>query len=119
MLGLGALGLLWPLAALTGMSAALGPLRTVLLLGGVTAAVWIGFVGLSNAPRPVLTLALAGTGYGIVLVVQSLTLGSRLDAFGGGLVVVAAVFEIGRSALLGMLAGLVARGVQLAVGSRR
>ncbi|NIJ12932.1 hypothetical protein FHU38_003276 [Saccharomonospora amisosensis] len=66
-----------------------------------------------------LTLAVAGTVHGVVLVAQSLTLGSPPGAVDGGMAAVVALFEIARSALLGMLAGLAAMGLQLAGGGRR
>ena len=110
-LGLGALALLFPLAELTGVPAALGEAPTALLLLGLVAVVWIGGIGLGRVPRPVLTAVLAGVAFGAILVVLSLALGTGPDVDGTLLVGVAA-FEIGRSAVLGALAGLLAAAVQ-------
>jgi hypothetical protein len=117
-LGLGALALLFPLAELTGVADAMGEAPTALLLFAVVAVVWIGGIGLGRVPRPVLTSTLAGVAFGVVLVVLSLALGTGTDA-GGALVVAVAAFEIGRSAALGALAGLVADAVQRSRRARR
>jgi hypothetical protein len=110
-LGLGALALLFPIAELTGVADAMGEARTALLLFAVVAVVWVGGIGLGRVPRPVLTSTLAGIAFGVVLVVLSLALDTGTDAE-GALVAAVAAFEIGRSAALGALAGLVADAVQ-------
>ncbi|MBB3082650.1 hypothetical protein [Geodermatophilus sabuli] len=110
-LGLGALALLFPLAELTGVADALGEAPTALLLLGLVAVVWIGGIALGRVPRPVLTSTLAGVTFGVVLVVLSLALGTGTDAEGAPVAAVAA-FEVGRSAGLGALAGLLADAVQ-------
>lgn len=110
-LGLGALALLFPIAELTGVADAIGEAPTALLLSTLVAVVWIGGIGLGRVPRPVLTSTLAGVAFGVVLVVLSLALDTGTDAE-GALVAAVAGFEIGRSAALGALAGLVADAVQ-------
>src|SRR6478735_7006789 len=56
-LGLGAMALLWPLTALTGLGGDGAPRALAVL--GLTALVWVGVVGLGRVARPVLTLTLA------------------------------------------------------------
>jgi hypothetical protein len=116
-LGLGSLALLWPLAELIGLSDAIGRLTTALVIFAVVAIVWIGTVGFCRAPRPVLTLTLAGAVYGGFLVAFAAAFGTHPD-FGGVLAVGVALFEIGRSALLGSIAGVLARAVQKMVSRR-
>ncbi|MGR6964025.1 hypothetical protein ACU610_06165 [Geodermatophilus sp. URMC 61] len=117
-LGLGALALLFPLAELSGVTGILGAAPTALLLVGLVAVVWIGGIGLGRVPRPVLTATLAGVVFGVVLVALSRALGTGPDVDGASAVGVAA-FEIGRSAALGALAGLLAAAVQRNRGPRR
>lgn len=117
-LGLGALAGLWPLTELSGLRDLIGPAGTALLTFAVIAVTWIGGVGFFRVPRPVLTLTLAGTVFGAVLVVLSLAFGLGPEVT-GGLAVLVAVFEIGRGAALGALAGLVAWAVQQARRPRR
>jgi hypothetical protein len=116
-LGLGSLALLWPLAELTGLSGAIGQPTMALMLFGVVAIAWIGTVGFFRVPRPVLTLTIAGAVYGGILVVLSIAFGTHPD-LGGVLAVGVALFEIVRSALLGSIAGLIARALQKVVGRR-
>ena len=110
-LGLGALALLFPLTELTGLRDALGSAPTALLLFGGVSATWIGVVGFGRVPRPVLTLTLAGTAFGVVLVALSVTL-QTLPAVDGALVLLGAVLEVVRSTVLGALAGLLAAAIQ-------
>jgi hypothetical protein len=110
-LGLGSLALLFPLAHLTGLRDALGAAPTGLLLFGVVIATWIGVVAFGRVPRPVLTLTLAGTVFGVVLVGLSVTLRTLPDV-DGRLLVLGAVLEIARSVVLGALAGLLAAALQ-------
>jgi hypothetical protein len=117
-LGLGALAGLWPLAELSGLRDLLGTAGTALLVLAVIARTWIGAVGFFGVPRPVLTLTLAGTVFGGVLVILSLALGLRPEVT-GGLAVLVAVFEVARSTALGALAGLVASAVQQGRRPRR
>ena len=117
-LGLGALALLFPLAELTGVADAIGEAPTALLLFAVVAVAWIGGIGLGRVPRPVSTSTLAGVAFGVVLVVLSLALDTGTDAE-GALVAGVAAFEIGRSAALGALAGLLADAVQRSRRPRR
>ncbi len=110
-LGLGSLALLFPLADLTGLRDALGSAPTGLLLFGVVFATWIGVVAFGRVPRPVLTLTLAGTVSGVVLVALSVTLRTLPDV-DGRLLVLGAVLEIARAVVLGALAGLLAAALQ-------
>jgi len=106
-LGLAALSVLEPLADLTGLRDALGPAVTALLVPTLVALLWIGWVGFFRVPRPVLTLTLAGTVSGAVLVllVPVLGVGPEVDP---GSAVLVAVVETGRGAGLGALAGFLA-----------
>jgi hypothetical protein len=75
--GLATLALLWPLAGLTGVLGTGAPRALTII--GITAAVWIGVVGLGRVPRPVLTLTLTGVAYGLVAV----ALGQLVPVLGG------------------------------------
>jgi membrane associated rhomboid family serine protease len=115
-LGLGSLALVWPLAELTGLSDAIGQPTMAFALFGLVALAWIGTVGFCRVPRPVLTLTVAGAVYGGILVALSVAFGTHPDL--GILAVGVAFFEIVRSALLGGIAGLIARALQKALGRR-
>jgi hypothetical protein len=106
-LGLGALAVLEPLAHLTGLRDALGPAVTTLLVPALVALLWIGWVGFFRVPRPVLTLTLAGTVSGAVLVllVPVLGVGPEVD---GGTAVLVAVVETAPGTGLGAVAGFLA-----------
>jgi hypothetical protein len=112
------MSLLWPLTGLTGALGTGAP--RALTIVGITAAVWIGVVGLGRVPRPVLTLTLTGLAYGLVAVLVG-TLVPALAGFGGPgggpawTIVPALVFDAG----WGALAGLVAAGVQRLRGAGR
>lgn len=108
--GLGGLALLWPLAELTGMVDALGVSTAWLLVGGTVMVVWVGGVGLGRVPRPVLTLALAGVVYGLVIVALVLVLG--LERIGVASTAVGVAVELIRSTVQGVVAGLLAGFVQ-------
>ncbi|WP_369373838.1 hypothetical protein AB1046_07315 [Promicromonospora sp. Populi] len=115
--GLSAMALLWPLTGLTGIFGTGAP-RAFLIIG-ITAAVWIGVVGLGSVPRPVLTLTLTGVAYGLV----AAAMGQLLPALGGftgpgapaWTVLPALLFD----ALWGAVAGLAAAGVQRLRGAGR
>ena len=119
--GLSALALLWPLTGLTGVLGTGAPRALAIL--GITAAVWIGVVGLGRVPRPVLTLTLTGLAYGLV----GVTLGQLVPAlagFGGpGGSGVEPAWTIVPALLVdtfvGLLAGLAAAGVQRLRGAVR
>lgn len=95
----------WPALDAVGLSGL--PLVGLALL--VTAAVWVVVLGLLDAPRPVLTGALAGLAYGIALVGLSLGFG---DGPGGLVAVVAAVWELAWTTLLGTGLGLLGSAVR-------
>ena len=118
-LGLGSLALLWPLAHLTGVSDAIGQPATALSILAFVALVWIGVVGFGRVPRPVLTLTLAGTTYGVLIILVGTIFGERAERASGVLSVIAALFELVQSTALGAVLGLVALVVQSARGGRR
>ncbi len=112
-LGFGALGLIWPLLRLVGLDSLIGGLPTVLLSLLPVFAVWTLGAGFGGVPRPVLTLTLSGSLFGLVLTMSALALGEWPD-HGLGLTLVAATIEIARTTGLGALAGLVAAAIQRA-----
>lgn len=118
-LGLGSLALLWPLAHLTGVSDVIGQPATALSILAFVALVWIGVVGFGRVPRPVLTLTLAGTTYGLLIILLGAIFGERAERVSGLISVVAALFELVQSTVLGSLIGLVALAVQNGRGGRR
>ncbi|MFC8800510.1 hypothetical protein ACFT2C_22490 [Promicromonospora sp. NPDC057138] len=116
--GLAALALLWPLTGLTGVLGDGAPRAFAVL--GITAAVWIGVVGLGRVPRPVLTLTLTGVAYGLV----TAALGLLVPALGGfgpgaGGPAWAVIPVLLTDAFWGALAGLAAAGVQRLRGDAR
>ncbi|MFC0680086.1 hypothetical protein ACFFGH_19805 [Lysobacter korlensis] len=111
--GFGTLALLWPIVALTGLADALGPLASLVLVLTAIGLAWILGVGFGNVPRPVLTLTLAGGIAGSLLVISSQALGEWPEV-SGGLMIAGAALEIGRSAALGALAGVLAMLLQRA-----
>lgn len=119
--GLSALALLWPLTGLTGVLGTGAPRAFAVI--GIIAAVWIGVVGLGRVPRPVLTLTLTGLAYGVVGVALS-QLVPVLAGFGGPggsgaepawTIIPALLIDTS----VGLLAGLVAAGVQRLRGAGR
>lgn len=119
--GLSATALLWPLTGLTGMLGTGAPRAFAII--GLTAAVWIGVVGLGRVPRPVLTLTLTGLAYGLVAVALG-QLVPALAGFGGpGGSGVEPAWTILPALLIdafwGALAGVAAAGVQRLRGADR
>ena len=118
--GLSALALLWPLTGLTGVLGTGAPRAFAVI--GITAAVWIGVVGLGRVPRPVLTLTLTGLAYGLVgvalgqLVPVLAGLGPGGSGVGPAWTIVPALLV---DTFVGLLAGLVAAGVQRLRGAGR
>ncbi|TWG90947.1 hypothetical protein L615_008600000140 [Nocardioides sp. J9] len=109
--GLGSLGLLWPVLRLAGFESVAGGFGTALAAYGATLVVWVAVAGLGGVPRPVATLALAGVVHGALLGTCTVVLDlGHVDRFGEGALVL--VVEVGRSAGLGALAGLLAEQVQ-------
>lgn len=113
--GLSSLALLWPLTALWGIGQ--GPLRALAILG-LTAAVWIGVVGGARIQSPVLTLTIVGLLHGLL----TRLLGGVLAGSGGSVGDPAALWtllpSLAGSAGVGAVMGLVALGVQKALGPR-
>ena len=116
--GLSALALLWPLTGLTGALGTGAPRALAII--GITAAVWIGVVGLGRVPRPVLTLTLTGLAYGLVAHAIGLLV-PVLSGFGGPgdgpawTLIPALAFDT----MWGALAGVAAAGVQRLRGAGR
>lgn len=113
-IGLASLSLLWPLTAQWDLGHGLPRAATLL---GLTAAAWIGAVGVGRVPRPVLTLTLTGVLHGLL----GLVLGGVL--LGGGPSVGPAAPRLllpalATSAGTGALLGLAALGVQAVLGPR-
>lgn len=114
-LGLAATVLLWPLVGTTGRD---GPVLALTVLA-VTAAVWVGVLGLLDVPRPLATGTWAGLLYGAALVTLSVVVGGRGAGVSAPVVALGALWELTWAALLGAGAGLLGRGVQqLRTGSR-
>ncbi|MEV1130164.1 hypothetical protein [Agromyces sp. NPDC049794] len=111
--GFGALALLWPLAGLIGVQSLIGGLATALIVIAVIGAAWILGVGLGRVPQPVATLTLSGVIAGVLITITSLVLGEMGDR-APGILLIAAIIEIGRGAALGALAGVVAYAIQKA-----
>lgn len=113
-LGLASLSLLWPLTALWQIGQG-APRAAVILL--VTAAVWVGVVGIGRVPRPVLTLTLTGVLHSLI----GLVLGMLIPS-GGPMLGLATVWMLIPALMPGTLAGavlgLVALGVQAVLGPR-
>lgn len=109
--GFGTLALLWPLLRLIGMEAIIGELLTAVLAFVLTFLVWVLGAGLGYVPRPVLTLALSGVVFSLVLTATLVALG-ELPQHGWGLFLVAAVIEACQFAAFGAIAGLVAQAIQ-------
>ena len=99
-LPLAALALLWPLSGLLGFE---GPARAFTTIG-VTLAVWIGVVGFAHVARPVLSLTLAGVGYGLLYLIANAIMVTPLVFF--------AWYTVAVTAGVGALAGLAALGIQ-------
>ncbi len=99
-LPLAAIALLWPLSGVLGFD---GPVRAFAIIG-VTLAVWVGVVGFARVARPVLTLTLAGTGYGLLYLTANAIMVTPLVFF--------AWYTVAVTAGVGALAGLAALGIQ-------
>lgn len=110
--GLGALVLLWPLTSLTGVADAIGPAVRAVAVITLIGAAWIGVVGLSPLARPVLTLTLTGVAGGFYLTAAQMV-ATAASAGGVSLLSVVGLADlVVRGAFGGVLAGLVAAGVQ-------
>jgi hypothetical protein len=114
-LGLGSMALLWPLTALTGIGGEGAP--RALTVVGLTALVWVGVVGLGRVPRPVLTLTLSGLVFGLVAMGTSVVLGG-VGLPGEDAAAWTVVPALAMDAFWGFVAGLLALGVQKALGVR-
>lgn len=113
MVGFGLLGLLWPLLRQIGLESIVGDVATAMIAFFATFAVWVLGAGLGRVPRPVLTLTLSGVLFALLLGATTVLTGDRSDHGVGPNLLVGAV-ELGRSAGLGALSGLVAESIQKA-----
>lgn len=107
-IGLGSLGLLWPLTGLLGLTDLLGAATRSAVLVIIIGATWIGVVGLGRLARPVVMLALTGLVAGTLMALAAMTLGD----VSGGRIGLVAIWTIVGQALLGTVAGVLALGVQ-------
>lgn len=113
-LGLGAVALARPLASITGIAEAIGRPAAPLLLTATITAIWVLAVGLGRAPRPVLTLTLAGVAYAVAVIPLSAILSPLLSGSlqGPATNPAAIVPLLATNALWGAAAGLLAAGLQ-------
>ena len=114
-LGLGLLALVRPLASIVVEQSGheLGAAPRLLLTAAIT-LVWVAVVGLGRAPRPLLTLVLAGLVYAVAAIVLSgilspLLLGHLSGPLAQPLAIVPMLLV---NALWGLIAGLLALGVR-------
>jgi hypothetical protein len=114
-LGLGLLALVRPLASIVVEQSGheLGAAPRLLLTAAIT-LVWVAVVGLGRAPRPVLTLVLAGLVYAVCAIVLSgvlspLLLGHLSGPLAQPLAIMPMLLV---NALWGLIAGLAALGVR-------
>lgn len=114
-IGLASLSLLWPLTALWQIGQ--GPPRAAAILT-LTAAVWIGVVGVGRIPRPVLTLALTGLLHGVVGLLVGWLLPDGSGSAAGTTSLWLMLPSLATSAGIGALLGLVALAVQSVLGPR-
>lgn len=113
-IGLASLSLLWPLTSQWQLGQGL-PRAAALL--GLTAAVWVGVVGVGRIPRPVLTLTLTGLLHGVIGLVTGWILPG--DGPGGGPAALWLMLpSLATSAGVGALLGVVALAVQSVIGPR-
>ncbi len=114
-LGLGLIALVRPLASIVVEQSGheLDAVPRLLLTAAIT-LVWVAAVGLSRAPRPVLTLVLAGTVYAVAAIALSgilspLLLGHLAGPLAQPLAIVPMLLV---NAVWGLIAGLLALGVR-------
>ena len=114
-LGLGLLALVRPLASIVVEQSGheLDAVPRLLLTAAIT-LVWVAVVGLGRAPRPLLTLVLAGLVYAVAAIVLSgilspLLLGHLSGPLAQPLAIVPMLLV---NALWGLIAGLLALGVR-------
>ena len=114
-LGLGLLALVRPLASIVVEQSGhdLGAAPRLLLTAAIT-LVWVAVVGLGRAPRPLLTLVLAGLVYAVAAIVLSGILSPLLLGHPSGPLAqpLAIVPMLLANALWGLIAGLLALGVR-------
>ncbi|MGL5817984.1 MAG: hypothetical protein ACRCYR_10500 [Phycicoccus sp.] len=117
-LGLGAVGLIRPLATVTGLDDLLGRPATPLLLTAAITAVWVLVVGTSRVREPVLTLVVVGLVYAAASIVLSGVLSPILTGeLQGPLAMPFAIVPVLLvNAVWGLLAGVLALLVQRARG---
>lgn len=79
MLGLGAVGLIRPLASIAGIRDVVAAPVAALGLTILVSLIWILVVGLSSAPQPFLTLVFTGLAYGVYTIVLSAILSPLIE----------------------------------------
>lgn len=79
MLGLGAVGLIRPLASIAGIRDVLDGTVAAVSLTVLVSLIWILTVGLSRVPQPFLTLVFTGLAYGVYTIVLSAILSPLLE----------------------------------------
>lgn len=99
-LSLAVIALLWPVSGLLGFD---GPVRAFTIIG-VTLLAWISVAGFARVARPVLSLTLAGAGYGLLYLTANAIMVTPLVFF--------AWYTVAVTAGVGALAGLAALGIQ-------
>lgn len=117
--GLGALVLLWPLTGLTGIGDAIGAIPRAIGVVTIIGAAWVGVVGVGMLPRPILTLILTGMAGGLYIAVADLSAAVAAGGQAMSAVPFALVDLIGGGAIWGVLAGLIAAGIQRVRGRNR
>lgn len=117
--GLGGLALIRPLASITGLTDTLGQPGTSLTLTALITAAWVLIVGFSSVARPVATLVGAGLVYAALAALISAILSPILDGQLDGPLTnpFALVGLLVTNALWGLVAGVLALGIQRARGA--
>lgn len=113
-IGMSSLALLWPITALWNIGHGLPRALSIL---GITFVVWVGVVGFARVPRPVLTLTVTGVLHGLIALVLA-GLVSRGGPLGDVATLWVLIPELVMSAAAGALSGVIALGVQRALGAR-
>ncbi|MFC7404501.1 hypothetical protein [Georgenia alba] len=119
-IGLGALALARPLVRITGVADALPTPVVALGLTMLITLVWVAVVGIGRAPRPVLTLTLAGLAYAACSIALSAVLSPVMTGTLQGPLAtpVAIVPMLATNAIWGAVAGVLALLVQRLRGTR-
>lgn len=106
---LSAIGLVRPLLSMFGVLDALGKPWSPLAVTAVLAVVWVAVAVLARVAQPVLTLALAGVGYGVLALVLNIVGAAVTDAEVAPPIGLAAMIVF--NGIYGAVLGLVAMGL--------